>query len=183
MARIVQGTVCNILACHDVKPDKVRYHLERRDEAFEAKMVAVLCVYREVAVLRRSRENEGKVAIVFYDEKPGIRATGAPALDLPPHPGSHPTFARDREYQRHGALSLLAGIVLMADRIHASIKDRYRSREFVGFLKKLDAAYPAQARLLAQPRRGLLLQDGALDASPHPRRLQGRAVVRPARVA
>src|SRR6266436_204262 len=54
LAGIVQGTVCKILARHEVKPHKVRYYLERRDEAFEAKMAEVLCVYREVAVLRAS---------------------------------------------------------------------------------------------------------------------------------
>jgi len=42
MARIVQGTVCKILARHEVKPHKVRYYLERRDEAFEVKMADVL---------------------------------------------------------------------------------------------------------------------------------------------
>jgi hypothetical protein len=47
---IVQGTVCKILARHELKPHKVRYYLERRDEAFETKMADVLCVYREVAV-------------------------------------------------------------------------------------------------------------------------------------
>jgi hypothetical protein len=51
MASVVQGTVWKILARHEIKPHKLRYYLERRDEAFEAKMADVLCVYREVAVL------------------------------------------------------------------------------------------------------------------------------------
>jgi len=147
MARIVQGTVCKILARHEVKPHKVRYYLERRDEAFEAKMADVLCVYREVAILRDSQETEGQVAIISYDEKPGIQAIGTTAPDLPPQPGSHPTLARDHEYKRHGTLSLLAGIDLLTGQIHASIEDRHRSREFVGFLKKLDAAYPADTAI------------------------------------
>ena len=147
MARIVQGTVCKILARHEVKPHKVRYYLERRDEAFEAKMADVLCVYREVAVLRDSQETESHVAIISYDEKPGIQAIGTTAPDLPPQPGSHPTFARDHEYKRHGTLSLLAGIDLLTGQIHASVEDRHRSREFVGFLKKLDAAYPADTAI------------------------------------
>ena len=36
MATIVQGTVCKLLARHEVKLHKVRYYLERREEAFEA---------------------------------------------------------------------------------------------------------------------------------------------------
>ena len=143
MANIVQGTVCKILARHEVKPHKVRYYLERRDEAFEAKMADVLCVYREVALLRETPQAETDVAIISYDEKPGIQAIGTTAPDLPPQPGSQPTFARDHEYKRHGTLSLLAGIDLLTGQVHASIEDRHRSREFVGFLKKLDAAYPA----------------------------------------
>jgi len=31
--------------------------------------------------------------------------------------------------------------------VHASLEDRHRSREFVGFLKKLDAAYPADTAI------------------------------------
>jgi len=147
LANIVQGTVCKILTRHEVKPHKVRYYLERRDEAFETKMADVLCVYREVAVLRDSQEAESGVAIISYDEKPGIQAIGTTAPDLPPRPGSHPTFARDHEYRRHGTLSLLAGIDLLTGQIHASIEDRHRSREFVGFLKKLDAAYPASTAI------------------------------------
>ena len=146
LATIAQGTVCKILARHEVKPHKVRYYLERRDEAFEAKMAEVLCVYREVAVLRESQE-EGNVAIISYDEKPGIQAIGTTAPDLPPQPGPHPTFARDHEYKRHGTLSLLAGIDLLTGHVHASIEERHRSREFVGFLGKLDAAYPADTAI------------------------------------
>jgi len=47
--RIAHGTVCKILARHDVKPHKVRYYLERRDEAFETKMAEVLCDQHEAA--------------------------------------------------------------------------------------------------------------------------------------
>jgi transposase len=146
MARIVQGTVCKILARHEVKPHKMRYYLERRDEAFEAKMAEVLCVYREVALLRESQD-ESNVAIISYDEKPGIQAIGNTAPDLPPQPGSHPTFARDHEYKRHGTLSLLAGIDLLTGQVHATIEDRHRSREFIGFLKKLDATYPTDTAI------------------------------------
>ena len=147
MARIVQGTVCKILARHEIRPHKVRYYLERRDEAFDAKMADVLCIYREVAVLRESRNAETHVAIISYDEKPGIQAIGNTAPDLPPQPRLHATFARDHEYKRHGTLSLLAGIDLLTGQVHASVEDRHRSREFVGFLKKLDAAYPADTAI------------------------------------
>ena len=144
---IAQGTVCKILAGHDVKPHKVRYYLERRDEAFEEKMAEVLCVYREVEMLRDSDAEEPNVAIISCDEKPGIQAIGSTAPDLPPKPGKHATFARDHEDKRHGTLSLLAGIDLLTGHVHACIEDRHRSREFIGFLKRLDAAYPADTAI------------------------------------
>jgi transposase len=147
LEKIVQGTVCKILARHEVKPHKVRYYLERRDEAFETKMAEVLCVYREVAILRANEEQETDVAIISYDEKPGIQAIDNTAPDLPPQPGSHVSFARDHDYKRHGTLSLLAGIDLLTGKVHACVEDRHRSREFVGFLKQLGAAYPTDTAI------------------------------------
>jgi transposase len=129
----------------------VRYYLERRDAEFEQKMAEVLCVYREVQVLKksaaRSRKSGKRVAIISYDEKPGIQAIATTAPDLPPVPGVYPAFARDFEYRRHGTLSLLAGIDLLTGKVHALVKDRHRSREFIEFLKLLDAAYPASTAI------------------------------------
>jgi transposase len=147
LTRLAQGTVCKILSQHEVQPHKVRYYLERRDEAFEQKMAEVLCVYREVAVLRDSEAVPSNVAIISYDEKPGIQAISSTGPDLPPQPGSHAGWARDHEYKRHGTLSLLAGIDLLTGKVHACVEDRHRSREFVGFLKKLDAAYPTDTAI------------------------------------
>ncbi|WP_454646515.1 IS630 family transposase [Bradyrhizobium liaoningense] len=156
LAHLVQGTVCKILGQEEIKPHKVRYYLERRDAQFEQKMAEVLCVYREVQVLKKaaaksknakSKKSGKSVAIVSYDEKPGIQAIATTAPDLPPMPGVHPAFARDFEYRRHGTLSLLAGIDLLTGKVHALVRDRHRSREFVEFLKLLDAAYPASTAI------------------------------------
>ena len=95
LANLVQGTVCKILGQQEIKPHKVRYYLERRDAEFEQKMAEVLCVYREVQVLKKAAKSKkpGKsVAIVSYDEKPGIQAIATTAPDLPPKPGVHATF-------------------------------------------------------------------------------------------
>ena len=77
-------------------------------------MAEVLCVYREVKLIKemaaaRKEELSDAVAIVSYDEKPGIQAIATTAPDLPPEPGKHAAFARDHEYKRHGTVSLLAG--------------------------------------------------------------------------
>jgi len=151
LANLVQGTVCKILSQQEVKPHKVRYYLEERDPEFDQKMAEVLCVYREVQVLKKAANKEpGKrVAIVSYDEKPGIQAIETTAPDLPPKPGLHATFAREHEYKRHGTLSLLAGIDLLTGKVHALVRDRHRSREFVEILqtsrRRISVGYSDQA--------------------------------------
>jgi transposase len=154
LSKLVQGTVCKILNEHEVKPHKVRYYLERRDPEFAEKMAQVLCVYREVKILKETADGSKKkkklgdpVAIVSYDEKPGIQAIATTAPDLPPEPGIHATFARDHEYKRHGTVSLLAGIDLLTGKVHALAKDRHRSREFIEFLKLLDTSYSAHTAI------------------------------------
>ena len=151
LAKLAQGTVCKILNEQEIKPHKVRYYLERRDPEFKQKMAEVLCVYREVKLIKEAaaakREPSDAVAIVSYDEKPGIQAIATTAPDLPPEPGRHATLARDYEYKRHGTVSLLAGIDLITGQVHALVKDRHRSREFIEFLKLLDAAYPTHTAI------------------------------------
>jgi transposase len=111
----------------------------------------VLCVYHEVEVLKKApakSKRRGKpVAIVSYDEKPGILAIATTPPDLPPEPGVHAIFARDHEYKRHGTLSLLAGIDLLTGKVHALVRDRHRSREFIEFLKLLDTASQASTAI------------------------------------
>jgi hypothetical protein len=74
------------------------------------------------------------MAIVSDDEKPSIQAIATTAPDLPPEPSEHATFARDHEYKRLGA-------------VHALVKDRHRSREFIEFLKLLDPSASSRAFL------------------------------------
>src|SRR5215472_1737496 len=95
----------------------------------------------------RRRRTRVKLAIVSYDEKPGIQAIGTTAPDRPPLPGTSPTVMRDHEYKRYGTLTLMAGIDLLTGHVHALVKERHRSREFIEFLKLLDAAYPANTAI------------------------------------
>src|ERR1700724_2588948 len=73
LANLAQGTVCKILDQEEVKPHKVRYYLECRDPDFAEKMAEVLCVYRQVKILKKAAAAPKKnkpsdaVAIVSYD--------------------------------------------------------------------------------------------------------------------
>jgi hypothetical protein len=90
-------------------------------------MAEVLCVYREVKLLKKRTKSADAVAIVSYDEKPGVQAIGVTAPDLPPVPGIHPTVARDHEYKRHGTVSSL-GAAPHPCRIQAGIQGSHHGR-------------------------------------------------------
>lgn len=142
-----KGTVSKILSSNEIKPHKMKYYLERRDPNFEEKMDRVLLVYKEVMTAAAENDNDGMVAYISYDEKPGIQAIENTAPDRCPVPGKYPTLARDYEYIRHGTLSLLAGIDLVTGVITATVEERHRSAEFVEFLEKLDCNYPESHKI------------------------------------
>ena len=150
LQHLARGTVSKLLSRAKLRPHKIIYYLERRDPEFDQKMAEVLFVYKLVEVLREHADGSaGRLcAFVSCDEKPGIQAIGSVAPDLPPEPELHPAMSRDYEYRRHGTLILMAGLDLRTGHLHAAVVDRHRSREFIAFLKQLDAAYPAPTRIV-----------------------------------
>lgn len=148
LTKLGRGTVSKILSANQVHPHKIQYYLERRDPDFDAKMVQVLHVYREVEIWReQGAPPPDLVAVLSYDEKPGIQAIENTAPDLPPVSGKHSAVGRDHEYIRHGTLSLLAGIDLLSGEVLGLVRKRHRSVEFIEFLKLADGHYPAGARI------------------------------------
>ncbi|MDR3702264.1 MAG: IS630 family transposase [Candidatus Sulfopaludibacter sp.] len=129
MTKLGRGTVSKILNANQVHPHKIQYYLERRDPEFEAKMVQILRVYKEVAIWReKGAPPPDLVAVLSYDEKPG-------------------TLGRDHEYIRHGTLSLLAAIDLVSGEVLGLVRKRHRSAQFIELLKLADGHYPAGARI------------------------------------
>lgn len=149
LARAGKATVWRILNAHAIKPHKVRYYLERRDEHFEEKMKEVLLVYQEVALhnAQSATVEPPSVITVSLDEKPGVQALQSTAPDLPPLPQTHGTWGRDHEYKRHGTLSILAAVDLHTGHVIAQVHPHHRSREHILLLKELDAYYPAHCTI------------------------------------
>jgi transposase/DNA-binding CsgD family transcriptional regulator len=150
LTRSGKATIWRILDAHELKPHRVRYYLERRDEQFESKMAEVLMVYRDVNLYRADAIHDARptqIYTVSVDEKPGIQALATTAPDLPPVPSKHPGVGRDYEYVRHGTLSILAGLDLHTGNIIANVESRHRSIEFIGLLQRLHEHYPPEARI------------------------------------
>lgn len=142
------ATIQRILKENKLRPDKIRYYLEKRDPEFEKKMREVLVVYQEVFLESGGKKNRDKdIYTVSVDEKPGVQAIENTAPDLPPVAGHHREWSRDHEYIRHGTLSILASLDLQDGHVIGRVEERHRSIEFIGLLKDLDAYYPADATI------------------------------------
>ncbi len=130
-----------------IQPHRIEYYLEKRDPDCERKMADVLHVYKEVALLRESGPgtDDGLLAVLSYDEKPGLQAIENTAPDLPPGP-RHASLGRDHEYVRHGTMTLMAAIDLLDGHVLGSVVERHTSSAFIDFLGKLDA-HPAAATI------------------------------------
>src|ERR1700758_2261227 len=143
LAGLVPSTVHQVLNSQPVKTHRVRYYLQRRDPAFEERKAEVLEVYAAAEMLRQMPEADRPVVVLSYDEKPGVQAIATTAPDLTPKPGKHATVQRDHEYKRLGTATLSAAVGLGSGGVHHVITQRHRSREFIAFLERLDALYPA----------------------------------------
>ena len=147
LAKASKSTIWSILDSDEIKPHRSRYYLEKKDPDFSAKCHEVLLLYKRVEMelvfrdtLSSSSQPNGAV-FVSYDEKPGIQAIGNVHPDRRPSADNGFT-RRDYEYKRHGTLSLLAGIDLITGKVHSLIRERYKSADFIDFLKLIDATYP-----------------------------------------
>lgn len=151
LRRLSRSKLHKILTKAEIRPHKVRYYVERRDPEFERKMAEVLHVYKEVQILNegllRGEIAEPGTATISYDEKPGIQALALTTPDRPPVPGKYASHLRDYEYKRLGTVSLLAGLDLHTGTVTEIVHDTHKSADFIAFLQKLDAAYPAQMQL------------------------------------
>ena len=151
LRQLSRSKLHRILTQGEIRPHKLRYYVERRDPEFERKMVEVLHVYKDVEIvntgLLEGTLKEPTTVTISFDEKPGIQALALTTPDRPPTPKEYPSHLRDYEYKRLGTVSLLAGLDLHTGRVTEIVRDRHASVDFIAFLEKLDAEYPAQTKI------------------------------------
>ena len=153
LSTISQSKVRTILEEADIKPNKITYYCENRDPDFDQKMHNVLLVYKQISLqfdengeLLPFKDDEQLVHVISYDEKPGIQALATTSDDLYPDE-KHRTFSRDYEYKRLGTVSLLAGIDLQTGEAITLVRDTHNSKDYIEFLKLLDAKYPKKDKI------------------------------------
>lgn len=145
LSKVSASKVWTILDEDDLKPWRMSYYLERKDDDFDKKMNEVLLVYKEVE-LEIAGDEEGGVVFVSFDEKPGIQACANMAPDLPPRK-ENGAVARDYEYKRLGTVSLLAGMNLITGEVTGLVRDTHKSSDFIDFLKLVDKKYEKAERI------------------------------------
>jgi len=145
LVKVSASKVWSILDSQEIKPHKIRYYLERRDEDFESKMNDVLMVYKEVE-LELVAEKRSGIVTVSFDEKPGIQAIANTSPDLPPT-SVHGFIGRDHEYKRLGTVSLLAGLDLLTGEILGLVRDTHKSSDFIDFLKATDKKHTTSSKI------------------------------------
>jgi transposase len=153
LSTISQSKVRTILEEADIKPNKITYYCENRDPDFDQKMHNVLLVYKQLSMqfdedgnLLPYFDEEQKVHVLSYDEKPGIQAIANTTEDLLPDE-KHKTISRDYEYKRLGTVSLLAGIDLQTGEAIPLVREKHSSKEYVEFLKLLNSKYPKKDKI------------------------------------
>ncbi len=137
------STLSEILNEASLKPHRIRYYLERRDEE---KMEQVLIAYKKVQ-LKLAKKLQDDCITISYDEKPGIQATANTVDDRNPTL-KHGFTARDSEYKRLGTLSLLAGINLEDGEVISIVRERHASDEFIEWLKVVDEKYDRGKKII-----------------------------------
>jgi transposase len=82
-----------------------------------------------------------RALVLCVDEKTQIQALNRTAPVFPMLPGTPARASHD--YVRYGTSSLYAALDLATGKVIGSLHARHRSREFLAFLKKIDAEVPA----------------------------------------
>ncbi len=148
LSTVSLSKVRTILEEADIKPNKIKYYCENRDPDFDNKMHNVLLVYKQLSFqfdengnLLPFDDEQPVTHVLSYDEKPGIQAIATTSEDLMPDE-KHSTISRDYEYKRLGTVSLLAGIDLQTGEAIPLVCEKHSSKEYIEFLKLLDAKYP-----------------------------------------
>jgi transposase len=133
---VSKSTVNNIWRSHNLKPHRVKTFKLSRDPRFLEKLTDVVGLYL----------NPPQQAMVLcVDEKSQIQALDRTQPGLPMKKGRCGTLTHD--YKRNGTTTLFAALELLQGKVVGECYQRHRHQEFLKFLRRLDAEFPAPVPL------------------------------------
>lgn len=133
---VSKNTVHRVWQQHQLKPHLTKSFKLSRDPKFVEKLTDVVGVYLTPPQ---------NAVVLCVDEKSQIQALDRTQPGLPLKPGRCGTFTHD--YKRNGTTTLFAALQLVEGRVIGQCYPRHRHQEFLQFLRRLDAEFPAKLQL------------------------------------
>lgn len=125
-AQITTWQVRQIWKAADLKPHRLKTFKISNDPQFAEKVVDIVGLYMNPP---------SNALVLSVDEKTQIQALDRTQPGLPLSEGR--IGSRTHDYKRHGTTSLYAAFNILTGEVIGQVKDRHRSREFLGFLKHI----------------------------------------------
>ncbi len=131
--RVSQSTVSRAWRAFGLQPHRVETFKLSTDPLFIEKVRDIVGLYLNPPT---------KAMVLCVDEKSQIQALDRTQPLLPLAPGM--AERRTHDYKRHGTTSLFAALDLATGRVIGELHRRHRSKEFLTFLRAIEANVPAK---------------------------------------
>jgi len=131
-----EATIRRIWKRHNLKPHLIRTFKVSRDKQFVEKLYDVVGLYLNPP---------DKSLVLCVDEKSQIQALDRTQPGLPLKKGRCGTMTHD--YKRNGTTTLFAALSMLDGKVIGDCMPRHRHKEFIRFLKTIDAKTPPELDL------------------------------------
>jgi len=135
-AGVSKATVQRLWSANDIKPHIVRTFKLSNDKYFVTKFWDVIGLYLNPP---------DRALVLCCDEKSQCQALERTQPSLPLK-GGHPC-TRTHDYKRHGTITLFAALSYLDGKIFSSTAAKHTHRQWLAFLKQLDAETPQDSTL------------------------------------
>jgi transposase len=133
---VSKNTINRLWQLHNLKPHLHRTFKLSRDAKFLEKLTDVVGLYLNPPQ---------KAVVLCVDEKSQIQALDRTQPGLPLKKGRCGTYTHD--YKRNGTTTLFAALDVLMGKVIGQCQARHRHQEWLKFLRRLDAEYPAELAL------------------------------------
>jgi len=136
IAGVSASTVRRVWRAHGLKPHRIKTFKVSSDPAFAEKLEDIVGLYLNPPE---------HAAVLSTDEKSQIQALDRSQPGLPLQSGRPQTMTHD--YKRNGTTTLFAALNVLDGQVLGMCKPRHTHREWLRFLKLLDAETPTELQL------------------------------------
>jgi transposase len=133
---VSKSTINRVWQSHGLQPHRIKQFKLSRDPRFLDKLTDVVGLYLNPPE---------KALVLCVDEKSQIQALDRTQPGLPLKKGRCGTMTHD--YKRNGTTTLFAALEVVQGKVIGQCYARHRHQEFLKFLRRIDAEFPAEIKL------------------------------------